>query len=164
MNFVDIFFTLLNFGILVGGLLYTFKKWVLPKVQEELVNEQAEQELIASRRENLEKRYLALDSEQDAREQWYRDLSYKVVVWKDAVLREKKFAQEEVLRGAQLVQLRSEKQIMLRTMQRVQARVVPHAVAKARLELYDYYQSSSAGETFVDDVIVEMREYHGCTK
>jgi len=68
----------------------------------------------------------------------------------------------EIERIQERVEKREKEQYARMVEMRVEARIVPHALAKARLELYDQYQTDETGELYIKRVFEELGKTTQC--
>lgn len=159
--FVDNFFAILNFGVLVGLFVALFFKMFRPQIVEKL----KEQDRVTLEREELRHQCTRLlgdiERDRESREEQYRSLARKVAEWKRiSAEAERQVLQDQKIREAFLRQ-RYEKQTQNFIIQRRWAQVVPQAVAQARLELYDHFQEGEVGACCIDRIVTSVKRGHG---
>jgi hypothetical protein len=159
--FVDILFSILNFAVLVGLFAYIFFKMFYPQFSEKIAADRRVREDLEAQRNACVTRLSAVEEERERREIFYRDLAHKVADWKRSVLDRERSLEEEQKAREELVRARAEKQIAAFIAQRRWAQVVPQAIAKARMELYDQFQDSETGRCYIDQIVTSMKRHYG---
>ncbi|HBL98332.1 TPA: hypothetical protein DDZ86_01665 [Candidatus Dependentiae bacterium] len=159
MSFVDLIFSWLNFGVLLALLGYVFYSQFLPKFIRDIRDRRAQRLAAEKLREEFFEKLAHIQEERERREQTYQEVLGKVVQWKQAEIERQEALKLESARVLVLAEERFKKGRERAAMQRIRARVVPQALAQARLELYDFFQKDRAGDAYIEGVIkvVEQR-------
>lgn len=164
----DQIFSLLNTAVLVGVFFVAYKRYLRPQIIGELQKKRADGEHNLLEQREFAQTLAEIAVKRNKREVDYRSLSEKVMLWKnsEAVLIEEQ--QQERARIQEKVEKREKEQYVRMVEMRVKARVVPQALAKARLELYDQYQTDEMGESYIKKVLEDLgntaqrkEEWHG---
>lgn len=149
MGVVDTIFAVINTGVLVAFFGYVARKYVVPSIKLEAAEHHARDELLKTQQKLALERSAQLDHERIAAERWHEDFLQQVDVWRQAVARQIEERQheqdifDERARVRRAIQQREFSEHLL------SARIVPHALAQARLELYDYYQQPEHGHCYL---------------
>lgn len=143
--FVDILFSILNFAVLAGIFGYLFVRTFVPQLTAKIAGEKQVRAELAEQRNGYADRLTAVEGERERREETYRSVARKVDVWKRLVSEREAVRSREQQERTEIVRARAEKQAAALIAQRRWAQVVPQAMAKARLELYDHFQEEQAG-------------------
>lgn len=155
--FVDIFFSILNFVVLVGIFAYIFFRTFAPQLSAKIAAEkQTRQDLVVQHTQCAE-RLAVVETERERREELYRSIARKVAAWRVVVDEREKLRSIEQQERAATVRMRAEKQAAAFIAQRRWAQVVPQAMAKARLELYDHFQQEDAGNCYIERIVASIK-------
>ena len=159
--FVDILFSVLNFAVLIGLFTYIFFRMFYPQFSEKIAADKRMREELESQRNGCAARLTVVEEDRERREALYRTLAHKVADWKQSVTdREQELAHQQQARD-EMVRTRAEKQVAAFVAQRRRVQVVPQAIAKARLELYEHFQNSAAGGCYIDQLVTNVKRHHG---
>ena len=152
---IDSLYTLFNFSFLVAILFYGIKKYSsLLKV--EILDQELQKFFFLEQKKNLDQQVHACNCIIDQQVLECKDLANKIIAWKENFqLRQRIQQTERELLNIVLVQ-RYNKQHMLRSAQIIEARVVPHALAQAQLDLYEWYNKENNGLLYIDKIIKKL--------
>lgn len=155
---IDAIFTLINIAILVAFSTYIFKSYIAPFLQREIEDERHEMLELCKARDMLEQEAHALVDRGKQSEEECVSLTAKVDAWQMAVVKAQE--QKRVLHQQHKKELTVQyhRQRMFREMQRMQSRGLPQAMAQARLELYEHFQTTDAGQVYMKDVVEETQK------
>lgn len=155
MELLDLLFTLLNFFLFVlafGWIIYRYRGTIL----EEIAYEKEQHNRLIEIGSELKGRLKEVDGQWKDQENLEKNLAKKVAMWREsfdaAAQREHEL---RVARHGQLIE-RYKKQSLLRTGQRTQARIMPHAVAQARLELYELFSNDGPANRYIDKILTDL--------
>jgi uncharacterized protein (DUF2336 family) len=155
MVLMDALFTLLNFifFVVVLGLIIRRSSGA---IRQEIALEKHKHAELVSVRKELKNNIFTIEAQLKEQEKLGNVLDNKVVLWRknfdEHALHESEL---RLVRYRQLVD-RYEKQSLLRAGQRMQARIVPHAIAQARLELYEYFRDDQQAKRYIDQSINDV--------
>lgn len=82
---IDIFFRLLNFGVVVAGLVYVVKKYAIPMINNFMRKEQQAFDDLQHQNSEIQKCCNRISEEYDSQEKWFNDIEQKFVKWQDVV-------------------------------------------------------------------------------
>lgn len=161
---VDIVFSILNFALLIGLFAYIFFRFFYPQFSQKIAADREQRKELETQRNGCAARLVEVEREREQREEMYRALVRKVADWRRCIEeREEQFEREQQLRNEK-TRARVQQQEMALIAQHRWVQVVPQAIAKARLELYDHFHGGEAGSCYIDQLVKDVERYHGHTE
>lgn len=154
---VDILFSVLNFAVLAGIFAYIFFRTFVPQLSAKIAAEKQTRQDLAVQHTQCAERLAVVETERERREELYRSIARKVAAWKLVVDEREKLRSIEQQERAASVRARAEKQAAAFIAQRRWAQVVPQAMAKARLELYNHFQQEETGSCYIDQIMTAIK-------
>lgn len=155
--FVDILFSVLNFAVLAGGFAYIFFRMFAPQVSAKILAEKQVRNDLVAQRARCAERLAVVEAERERHEELYRSIARKVAAWKIVVDEREKMRNIEQQEREASVRARADRQAAAFIAQRRWAQVVPQAMAKARLDLYDHFQQQNAGSCYIDHIMTTIK-------
>lgn len=146
--FLEIGFKLLLFFILVGNLIYLYKKYAVPQIYKEILREQNERTSLLEKERLLASTYHRIENQVQQQKKLFVLLEKNVRTWYQAM-------NEDIHKKTKNALIQQQALVEKRVMQRknlAQAvlgkAAVPSAVALARQDLIKKFQTDSGAERF----------------
>jgi hypothetical protein len=156
---MEIFFALINFAILVAVLGYVFMRSVLPGFAKELADILRQRFSWRRDSEQLNAKLQELTKLGGSQERTYQTLEQKVALWHQNLEKHHLQQHQDYCALNVSVHDRRQRQCAIFDAHKLSARILPHALAEAQLELYTYYQLENHGAEYINELVtlVEKR-------
>lgn len=154
----NIFFRILNFGIVIGIAAYSIKRYLLPVIHSMMTKQEAEREYLLSQHTILENQQAELDELMSRDNALCESFKLKVDEWKrisehEQKIREKKRAD---LCHAYMDKNRKKQQII--EQDRLHALMAVRVVDELEQSLTTYFHTDEIGDEYLDNVIQRIQE------
>lgn len=162
--FFDQIFLFLNSAILVGVFYIAYRQYVRPRIISELQKKSAEKKQSILQKNDLIAQLKIIAKQRNDRELSYRNLSEKVLQWRrmdEAILAQRA---QDIERIKLSIENREKEQHAHMIEMRINARVIPQALAKARLELYDHFHEDGVGEMYINQIFANLKKDLHCQR
>lgn len=157
MVLADILFTGFNFSVLVAVFIYGL--WYSKKIfLKEITEEKEDHKRLVDSRADLRYQLKCCQENTEKESRTCKDLECKVLYWKQNFAQAQEVAEQRRKLLKDVLADRYEQQKLLREAQRIEARVVPHALAEARLELYEQFQEEGKGVDYVHQIVANLKK------
>lgn len=158
MNFVDAFFSVLNFGVLVAFLVYIGKKYIAPRIRENMVKDYHDLEHLHEELQELTDDQNHLEESIVAQEDYAKLLFKKINHWRNSVdlQREHDLEQKKLLR--EHMQVRAREQERQFQLHKTYDAVAPLVAQKLRKDLHETYKDQQKGHAYIDSLLATLRK------
>jgi hypothetical protein len=155
---IETVFAILNFLVFVGVMSFVLIKSVFPGFAQELTALITQRLTWRQDSQQLSTQLQALTQKSIVQEQTYRTLEQKVAAWRQHL--EQKQADQNQRSCSLNVSIhdRRQRQCAIFDAHKLSARVLPHALAEAQLELYTYYQTDQHGIDYINELVAALEK------
>ena len=155
---IDFFFTLLNFGVFLGFIIYYFRKSIVGFIKNKLILRESEYRTLHNQDAAANVEYRALQERAEYQKVLYESLERKIMTWQSAVCsgeREKERIRERYERE---MYERTEKQRNYLRLRKTLARVLPVAFDSSANRLVAYFSDPVHCLRYNDQVIELLKK------
>lgn len=155
---INVTFRWINFLIIVGAIVYLFRKKALPQIKALILDQKQFFVSLHKQLKQVQESNTKVNKQIDAQQTESARLLGLMQQWKSQVTEQKQ--QQQALyeeRAEHLEQLRQE-QLERFAVDRAQHKLIPHAITKASDQLKDMFKTQHAQDEYLDELIKYMKK------